>query len=86
MEFLSDLRVAFRTLVQRPAFAFVAVATLGLGSGLNTAIFSVLNAALLRPLPYQAPDRSVMMYGRAQNGDRQGVSEPDLQDLTRSSR
>ncbi|HSD47000.1 MAG TPA: ABC transporter permease [Pyrinomonadaceae bacterium] len=58
---LRDVRIGIRSLLKRPVFALIAIVTLALGLGANTAIFSFVNAFLLRPLPFSAPDRLVAL-------------------------
>jgi putative ABC transport system permease protein len=73
---LQDLRYAARSLSRTPGFALVAVLTLALGIGASTAIFTVVNAVLLRPLPFDHPERLVMLWERPPSGDPRNVASP----------
>ena len=76
-----DVRYALRTLARNPGFAIAAALTLALGIGANTAIFSVINAVLVRPLPFPEPDRLVMVYARNETGDPQSLGPADFLDV-----
>ncbi|MEO6235654.1 MAG: ABC transporter permease, partial [Vicinamibacterales bacterium] len=83
-----DLRFAFRSLARRPAFALTAIVTLALGIGATTAIFSVVNAVILRPLPFSRADRIVGITNLwTRNGQRAlSVSAPDFHDWKTQNR
>ena len=77
MSVLSDLRFAVRALRKAPGFSAAAIAALLLGIGPNTAIFSVVYATLLAPLPYPEPEQLVMVWSKTPSGDRSSVSPGD---------
>ncbi len=78
-----DIRLAVRSLRRQPGFAALAIGTLALGIGANTAIFSVLHGSLLRPLPYPEPDRIVWLSDSHPNFDGAGANQsvPNLLDV-----
>jgi putative ABC transport system permease protein len=81
-----DLTYAARMLRRNPGFAAAAVITLALGIGANTAIFTVCNAVLLKPLPYAEPDRIVMLWERMGNGQPINVAPANFVDWRAESR
>ena len=84
--FRQDVAYALRALVRHPAFALVAAFTLALGIGANTAIYSVVDAVLLRPLPWPDSDRLVIVYGARGNQRTNGVAYLDYRDWREQSR
>ena len=77
---MSNLRLALRGLIKNPAFSAVAIITLALGIGANTAIFSIVNAVLLRPLPYPDADRIMVLNESSGPGQDYSVALPDYFD------
>src|SRR5262245_18822743 len=85
---LQDLRYSARMLLKNPGFTLIAVLTLSLGIGANTAIFSVVNGVLLRPLPYQEPGRLVRVYSEfpTMNLHKFWISPPEFIDIQREAK
>ena len=81
--FLQDLRYGARAFARQPTFALIATVTLALGIGANAAIFSVVNAVLLQPLPWSEPDRAVMIWSKWTAFDKTWVAEGEVLDYRR---
>ena len=83
---LADLRQVVRPLRRQPGFALCVILVLALAIGANTAMFTLVNAVVIRPLPLADPDRLIVFSIVRPGTDRQPLSLPDLEDFTRSSR
>ena len=84
--FLHDLRYGARMLAKSPGFAVIAILTLALGIGANTAIFSVVNGVLLNPLPFPHPDQIVSLFTEMPNFKNGSISYPNFEDWQRMNR
>jgi hypothetical protein len=76
--FLSDLRHSLRRILRAPGFAVVAILTLALGIGANTAIFSIVKAVVLAPLPYRDAHRVAMIWGSLDAGETTWLSSSEV--------
>jgi predicted permease len=85
-ELLQDLKYAVRMLAKNRSFTIVAVLTLALGIGANTALFSVANGVLLNPLPFPAPNQLVALYAKRVSFERASISYPNFLDWQRDNR
>src|SRR5208283_4419431 len=87
LSFLGDLRYSLRTLLKMPGFSIVAILVLALGIGANTAIFSVVDSVVLRPLPYPGADRLALIWETdLKDGiQREGPSGPNFLDWKEQS-
>ena len=79
-QLLKDVRHSLRALARQPGFTIVAILTLGLGLGATTAIYSVVRASLLAPLPWSEPDKRVMIWSRWRGWDKTWVSSAEVRD------
>ncbi len=85
-DWAASFKYAFRTLLRQPTFALVAIVTLALGIGANTAIFSVIKTVVLNPLPYDAPEKIAILWEVNPDGNQGPVSIPTYEDWKRDAK
>lgn len=85
-DFLQDLRFSLRSLLKRPGYPAIVLIALALGIGANTAIFSLVNAVILQPLPYNDPDRLIAVYGTRDRSTQGSIGPTDFLDYRSQNR
>src|SRR5690348_1390445 len=85
-DWAATFKYAFRALLRQPTFTLVAIVTLALGIGANTAIFSVIKTVVLNPLPYEAPEKIAVVWEVNTEGNQGPVSIPTFQDWQRDAK
>ena len=81
---MRDARYALRTFLRSPSFSFAAILTMAIGIGTTTGVFAVVNAVLLRPLPYDDPAKVMLLWARMPDGSRTWLSPPEADDIRQS--
>ena len=83
---IKDIRYSFRSLLRRPGFSAIVIIVLGLGIGSTTAIFSIVDALILRPMPYPHSERLVLLREIGVKGNQMRVAEPNFEDIKARSK
>ena len=78
---MRDVRYALRSFLRSPSFSLAAILTMAIGIGATTGVFAVVNAVLLRPLPYDDPTKVMLLWARMPDGSRTWLSPPEADDI-----